>query len=313
VWRNLLIGQSTVDVDAALALLVIGCALAWRAMLRRGFVWAEPAALTWLDFTGVDRARVVGRRLWSAWLIGVVAVGYGGALVAAACGLPPTVWISATALLAGSAGLSLATARRAPIAGTLEVAGPIGLACRGVFVGLAGLTPVWLDVLAGSLLVAACAVWWGSGIVARPVIATRAGRAELVEGWNQRLVRAGDQQSQRFAGLGVQREPQRVRREPASSSNFTGSPMATAAGSTLTANTSATQWDTGSPRRTLRTPIVSISSTSVEYSSRTSRVAADSNDSPCSRAPAPVSQTPSSSLAPDHAGQGAPGLRRDGR
>ena len=53
-------GQSTVDVDAALALLVIGCALAWRAMLRSGYVWAEPAALTWLDFTGVDRARVVG-------------------------------------------------------------------------------------------------------------------------------------------------------------------------------------------------------------------------------------------------------------
>jgi hypothetical protein len=59
-WRNLLIGQSTVDVDAALVLLVIGCALAWRAMLRRGYVWAEPAALTWLDFTGVDPARVVG-------------------------------------------------------------------------------------------------------------------------------------------------------------------------------------------------------------------------------------------------------------
>jgi hypothetical protein len=76
--------------------------------------------------------------------------------------------ISATALLAGSAGLSLATARRAPIAGTLEVAGPIGLACRGVFVGLAGLAPVWLDVLAGILLVAACAVWWGSGSVGPP-------------------------------------------------------------------------------------------------------------------------------------------------
>jgi hypothetical protein len=189
-WRKLLIGQSTVDVDAALALLVIGCALAWRATLRRGFVWAEPAALTWLDFTGVDRARVVGRRLWSAWLIGVAAVGYGGALVAAACGLPPTVWISAAALLAGSAGLSLATARRAPIAGPLEVAGPIGLACLGVFVGVAGLAPVWLAVLAGVLLVAACAVWWGSGSVARPVIATRAGRAELVEGWNERLVRS---------------------------------------------------------------------------------------------------------------------------
>jgi hypothetical protein len=29
-------------------------------MLGRGYVWAEPAALTWLDFTGVDRARVVG-------------------------------------------------------------------------------------------------------------------------------------------------------------------------------------------------------------------------------------------------------------
>jgi hypothetical protein len=189
-WRNFLIGQSIVDVHAALGLLVVGCALAWRAMLRRGFVWAEPAALTWLDFTGVDRARVVGRRLWSAWLIGVVAVGYGGALVAAACGLAPSAWISAAALLAGSAGLSLATVRRAPAAGTLEVAGPIGLAGLGVFVAVAGLAPVWLAALAGVLLVTACAVWWGSGSLARPVIATRVGRTELVEGWNERLVRS---------------------------------------------------------------------------------------------------------------------------
>jgi hypothetical protein len=189
-WRTFLIGQSIVDSNAALGLLVIGCALAWRAMSRRGFVWAEPAALTWLDFAGVDRARVIGSRLWSLWLLGVVAVAYFGALVAAACGLGTPVWISAAALLAGSAALSLATVRRVPTSVKLEVAGPIGLACLGVFVALSGLAPIWLDVLGGVLFVAGCVLWWGSGSLARPVIATRARRGELVDGWNERLVRA---------------------------------------------------------------------------------------------------------------------------
>jgi hypothetical protein len=189
-WRTFLIGQSTIDADAALGLLVIGCALAWRAMSRRGFVWAEPAALTWLDFAGVDRARVIGSRLWSLWLLGVLAVAYGGALVAAACGLDTPVWISAAALLAGSATLSLATVRRAPAGVKLEAAGPIGLACLGVFVAIAGLAPIWLDVLGGLLFVAGGVLWWGSGSLTRPVIATRARRGELVDGWNERLVRS---------------------------------------------------------------------------------------------------------------------------
>jgi hypothetical protein len=183
-WRSFLIGQSTVDENAALGLLVIGCALAWRAMLRRGFVWAEPAALTWLDFAGVDRTRVLGRRLLSTWLIGVLAVAYAGALAAAATELATPVWISAAALLAGSAGLSLATVRRAPGGAKVEAVAPIGLACLGVVIAVAGLAPIWLDVLGGALLVTGCGLWLSSSRVA-----TRAGRKDLVDGWNERLVR----------------------------------------------------------------------------------------------------------------------------
>jgi uncharacterized protein DUF6297 len=183
-WRSFLIGQSTIDANAALGLLVIGCALAWRAMLRRGFVWAEPAALTWLDFTGVDRTRVLGRRLLTGWLIGVAAVAYIGSLVAAATELATPVWISAAALLVGSAALSLATVRRAPGGAGIEAVAPVGLACLGVVIAVAGLAPIWLDVLGGALFVTGCVLWLSSSS-----IATRAGRKDLVDGWNERLVR----------------------------------------------------------------------------------------------------------------------------
>ncbi|MCU1684607.1 MAG: hypothetical protein JWQ81_5346 [Amycolatopsis sp.] len=189
-WRRFLIGQSAVDANAALGLLVVCCALSWRAMLRRGFVWAEPAALTWLDYTGADRVRVIGKRLWAVWLGGLIAVGYAVALVAAASGLTHPVWLAAAGLLVGSSVLSLATVRRAPAAARVEVAGPILLALVGVFIAVAGLAPQWLMGAAAVLLVAGCVLWVRSGTPNRPAIAAGVRRDGLVDGWNEKLVRS---------------------------------------------------------------------------------------------------------------------------
>jgi hypothetical protein len=189
-WRHFLIGTSPVEANASLGLLVVCCALSWRAMLRRGFVWAEPAALTWLDSTGADRVKMIGKRLWTVWLGGVIAVGYAVALVAAASGLSRGVWLAAAGLLIGSSVLSLATVRRSPAAPHVEVAGPILLGLVGVFISAAGLHPVWLDGAAVVLLVAGLVLGLRSGSPNRPAIAAGIRRDGLVDGWNEKLVRS---------------------------------------------------------------------------------------------------------------------------
>jgi hypothetical protein len=180
--RNFLFGQSVVDFAAVFGLLIVLCAIFWRSLLRRGFVWAEPAALTWMDFAGVDRRRLVVKRMWTLWLGLVVVVGYTGALVTAIGGGSKDVWIAMSALTASGAILAGVTARRTAIRG--ETAGPVVLALAGLAVAAAGLGPVAVEALAGVLFVAAVAVAFGG----EPV--SRVGRQELVDGWNARLLRA---------------------------------------------------------------------------------------------------------------------------
>ncbi|WP_414936681.1 DUF6297 family protein [Amycolatopsis sp. cmx-11-51] len=180
--RSLLFGQSVVDFSAVFGLLIVLCAIFWRALLRRGFVWAEPATLTWVDFAGIDRRRVVVKRMWTLWLGLVVVVGYTGALVTAIGGGSRDVWIAMSALTAFGAILAAVTARRTAIRG--ETAAPVVLAMAGLAVATAGLGPMAVEVLAGALFVVAVAVAFGGEPVAG------VGRQELVDGWNARLLRA---------------------------------------------------------------------------------------------------------------------------
>ncbi|MEC3981891.1 hypothetical protein [Amycolatopsis sp. H20-H5] len=181
-WHNFLFGRSTTDFPAAYGLIAAACAMGWRGLLRRGFVWAEPAQLTWMDFASVDRRRVVAGRLWASWTGVTVTVGYLGALVVAAGrGLDET-WAAAAALVGASALLAMATARRTRLPG--ETAGPLVLAVAGLLVAADGLGPRPVEVLAGVLLAAALVTAFTGDSV------SHAGRLTLVEGWNGRLLRA---------------------------------------------------------------------------------------------------------------------------
>lgn len=180
--REFLFGLSAVDFSAVFGLLIVLCALFWRSLLRRGFVWAEPAALTWMDFTRVDRRRVVAKRMWTLWFGLVLVVGYTGALVTAIGGGSMDVWIAMSALTGSGAILAAVTARRTAIRG--ETAGPVVLAAAGLLVAAAGLGPVAVEALAAVVFVVAVAVAFGG----EPMSAV--GRQELVDGWNARLLRA---------------------------------------------------------------------------------------------------------------------------
>lgn len=180
--RAFLFGLSTVDFSAVFGLLIVLCAVFWRSLLRRGFVWAEPAALTWMDFASVDRRRVVAKRMWTLWCGLVLVVGYTGALVTAIGAGSTDVWIAMSALTGSGAVLAAVTARRTAVRG--ETAGPVVLALAGLLVAAAGLGPFAVEVLAAVLFVVAVALAFGGEPMAS------AGRQELVDGWNARLLRA---------------------------------------------------------------------------------------------------------------------------
>ncbi|SFP80202.1 hypothetical protein SAMN05421810_103466 [Amycolatopsis arida] len=110
-WRDLLLAGSAVPAGAVLGLVMAAWALGSVSLLRRSFVWAEPAALTWLDFADGDRVRTVSGRLWRMWSARLLAIGYVGALLAAVNTLPPVAWHAGAALLvAGAVPVLLAAA-----------------------------------------------------------------------------------------------------------------------------------------------------------------------------------------------------------
>ncbi|OZM71363.1 hypothetical protein CFN78_19550 [Amycolatopsis antarctica] len=186
-WRSALLGDAPGDPRLVVPVLLLGCALAWRSLLRRAYVWADPAELTWFDFGGADRVRVIGGRLWSLWTGWVAGVGYLGALVAAVYRAPAELWVSGGVLLAGCATLMLATARlpRTP----LDTAGPFVLAAFAVLSGLIA-PPSGVFLAAGALLGGyGLALLVRSGSPWRPVVARLARREGLVGGWRQRVVR----------------------------------------------------------------------------------------------------------------------------
>lgn len=181
-WHRVLFGPSPVDYPAVLGLVTLCCAVGWRSMLRRGFVWAEPAELTWMDFARVDRRRVVASRLAGGLTGFVVVVGYVAGLMLAVGGSSLDLWRAALALVASSAILVFTTARRTAL--RIDAAGPLLLAVLGVAIAAARLDPRAVQYAGGGILVCAVALSFGGGSAAR------AGRAVLLEGWNARVLRS---------------------------------------------------------------------------------------------------------------------------
>jgi hypothetical protein len=181
-WRRAVYGSSFVDFPAVLGLLTLCCAVGWRGLLRRGFVWVEPAELTWLDFAPVDRGRVVTLRLLGAWT-GVVAVtGYLAALMLAVGGAGLDQWRAGIAVVAATAVVAFASARRTSL--RFDAIGPLALAVLGLAIAALGLGPVTVQFVAAGVLVAALPLAFGG----EPV--PRAGRAALLAGWDGRVLRS---------------------------------------------------------------------------------------------------------------------------
>ncbi|MEV6619437.1 hypothetical protein AB0M71_00860 [Amycolatopsis sp. NPDC051114] len=181
-WRQAVYGSSVVDFPAVLGLLTLCCAVGWRGLLRRGFVWVEPAELTWLDFAPVDRGRVVTLRLLGAWT-GVVAVtGYLAALMLAVGGAGLDQWRAGIAVVAATAVVAFASARRTSL--RFDAIGPLALAVLGLAIAALGLGPVTVQFVAAGVLVAALPLAFSG----EPV--PRAGRAALLAGWDGRVLRS---------------------------------------------------------------------------------------------------------------------------
>ncbi|WIY04554.1 DUF6297 family protein [Amycolatopsis mongoliensis] len=181
-WRQAVYGSSHADFPAVLGLLTLFCAVGWRGLLRRGFVWVEPAELTWLDFAPVDRGRVVTLRLLGAWT-GVVAVtGYLAALMLAVGGAGLDQWRAGIAVVAATAVVAFVSARRTSL--RFDVVGPLALAVVGLAIAAFGLGPVSVQFVAAGVLVAALPLAFGG----EPV--PRAGRSTLLAGWDGRVLRS---------------------------------------------------------------------------------------------------------------------------
>lgn len=181
-WRKAVYGSSHVDFPAVLGLVTLCCAVAWRGLLRRGFVWVEPAELTWLDFAPVDRGRVVTLRLLGAWTGVATVTGYLAALMLAVGGAGLDQWRAGIAVVAATAVVAVASARRTSL--RFDAAGPLVLAVFGLAITAFGLGPVAVQFGAAGVLVAALPLAFGGEPVAR------AGRSALLAGWDGRVLRS---------------------------------------------------------------------------------------------------------------------------
>jgi hypothetical protein len=187
--RAHLLGTATTPATAGLAVLALGVGLAWRSLLRRDFVWADPAELTWADLTD-RRVGTIGRRLWAGWAVRFAVAGYLAAIGALLLGT--SSWLAGgCALFAAGALLAVVLGRRGPgrIGTWLERLVPLGASVLAGFAAVSTVPPVALWVLAGVAVGAAVVCAVGSGPVRAPGVASTAGRADLVRGYLHRVVR----------------------------------------------------------------------------------------------------------------------------
>lgn len=76
----------------------------WASLLRRRFLWADPAVLTWQDFSRArDRAVVISARVWLHWLLRFAGLGYVAAFLGVVWSSPTWAW-QVMAVLVGAGG-----------------------------------------------------------------------------------------------------------------------------------------------------------------------------------------------------------------
>jgi hypothetical protein len=188
--RAQLIGSTVAPPFAAPAVLCLGLGLALRSLLRRDFVWQDPAKLTWSDGTDA-RIGAIGRRVWGGWALRFVLVAYatvGGAALFA--GSPN--WVSAgIAGFVAVAALAVVAARRTASVRTRWVEQILSLILPlfGSLLAVRVIPSSWLWGIALVAALAAIGLLIGSGPPTRPAVASLALRGELVEQYKDRLVR----------------------------------------------------------------------------------------------------------------------------
>lgn len=144
--RSQLIGGAPVGALGSVLVLCTGLALAWRATLRRGYVWAHPATLTWDDFDG-QRPGALTRRLVLDWAARFGVAAYFFAVSGMLIGFPSSLG-GPVALFVTVAALALAMGRRRPFPG--ESLLPLTLA-------LALVAPLWTYAVVAGLSAVALA------------------------------------------------------------------------------------------------------------------------------------------------------------
>lgn len=171
------------ETATPLALVAVVAAVAWWSMLPRGFVWLEPAVLTWRE---VNRERVVAGRIFGGWFLRLAALGYLLALLAAIAAVPRDWILAGAALLLGTGLAALGAIRRQR---TNVPAEALAVLAPAAVVTFTRPGPVTLIGLAACAAVGAVVLLARSGSLTRPRIAAAAGRTELVDGWRDRLLR----------------------------------------------------------------------------------------------------------------------------
>ncbi|GAA1196346.1 hypothetical protein [Prauserella alba] len=122
-WRELV----EVDVGTHAAAVVTFCCVVavavWSSLLRRRFLWADPAELTWRGFVGRhDRALAISGRVWLGWLARLAGLAYAGTFLGMVWQVPSWAWqaMAAVVVLGGLSSLPMAagvgTPWRLPVA-----------------------------------------------------------------------------------------------------------------------------------------------------------------------------------------------------
>jgi len=153
-WRSTALGKLPAQPTAAIGVLCLALALAWRSLLRRDFVWLGPARLTWDDFDG-SRVRTMNLRMLGGWIVRFLAVAYVSAVAAQVHGWSMDLVPVGCALLGATAFVALGMARRKPKYRSdiwFEQVVPLLLAALALIP-----LPVWWQVAAVGAVVAAIA------------------------------------------------------------------------------------------------------------------------------------------------------------
>ena len=188
--RAHLIGSTVAPAFAAPAVLCLGLGFALRSLLRREFVWQDPAKLTWSDGTD-SRIATIGRRLWGGWALRFVLVAYATAGGAALFAGSPSWLPGGLALFAAVGLLAVVAARRAASVRDRWIEQFVSLIFPlvGSLLGVGLFRSSWLSVVAVVTVAGAAGLLAGSGPLRRPAVACQARRGELVEQYLDRLVR----------------------------------------------------------------------------------------------------------------------------